>query len=107
MSDNINIKGLRIDLGDAEYVCDFNAYFELTNPKDDIYMADGSPAPDRGQDEVNFLMVQLVDTVQLTPKFSPIVEPTVLAELEAACLDWCRDDGHIHMEAFKQAKGHK
>lgn len=107
MHDNINIKGLRIDLGDSEYVCDFNAFFELANPRDDIYTPDGAPAPDRGQDEVNFLMVQLTESVQLTPKFSPVIESAMLAELEAACLDWCRDNGDAHMEAFKQAKGHK
>jgi hypothetical protein len=107
MNNTIHVDGLRIECLGEEYVCDFDVDFDVLNPKDDIYNPDGSPAPDRGQDEVNFRQVKITASVLLGKKFSPIVESSVLAQLEEMCLDWCRDDGGMHMEAFKQFKCYK
>jgi hypothetical protein len=107
MSDTIIVNGLRVELEDATYVCDFNVFFEVVNPRDDIYTSDGQPATDRGQDEVNFMLAQMTEMVMLSPHFGQVEDQPTKARLEEACLDWCRDDAEMHIEAFKQFKGHK
>ena len=104
MSDSVTVNGLRVELEDATYVCDFKAFFEIVNAQSDIYSADGQQAPERGQDEVNFMLAQMTDIIMLSPYFGPIEDQETKARLEEACLDWCRDDAEIHTEAFKRFK---
>lgn len=102
MNDNIHIDGLRVELNGKEYICDFNAFFEMVNARDSIYVPDGEGQPPRPQDDVNFILVQMTDSVRVLPEFSPIVDSPTLARLEEECLDWCRDDIEVYAKAFKK-----
>lgn len=107
MNNTITIEGFKIEHRKKRYVCDFDVDFDLINPKDDIYTPEGADAVDRGQDEVNFRQVQIKIVMMLGLKGMQITNPATIAELEEICLDWCRDEPSLHMQAFKQAKGHK
>jgi hypothetical protein len=104
MNNTITVNGLRVELKDATYVCDFNVFFEIVNPRDDIYTSIGDASPEGGQSEINFILAQMKEMVMLSPHFGQVDDQTTKATLEEACLDWCRDDAIMHYEAFKNAK---
>jgi hypothetical protein len=104
---NINIEGFRIEHLGTDYVCDFDVHYELVNPKDDIYTPEGEEAFDRGQDEVNFTQVEIKIAMSLGRDGMQITNSATLASLNEICLDWCRDEPSMHIEAFKQAKSQK
>lgn len=110
MSNSIEIKNAKFLYRGLYFICDFNVDFELVNPSDDIYRPNGEPAPDRGQDEVNFLCANIKYALYFNEAentWYSIPDQGMLAELCEQCLDWCRDTPEMHTEAFKQAKGHK
>jgi len=101
MNNAIQINGLRVEHGGNEYICDFKAHYEVLNARDGIYVPEGMEQIDRPQDDVNFVLVQMTDSVRVLPKFSPIVDSAILARLEEDCLDWCRDDIEVYEMALK------
>lgn len=110
MSDNFEVANAKFKHRGIYFICDFNVQFEVVNPKDDIYQANGETAPDRGQDEINFICATIKYALffnESEKTWYSVQDQGLLAELCENCLDWCRDTPDVHMQAFKQIKGYK
>lgn len=104
----MEIEGLTLVRGPVLFSVDCEIEFDLINPKDDIYRADGESEFDRGQDEVNFRQVWIKSVLKRNEDGDwegvSVEQKSIVSEM---ILDWCRDTPEMHIDAFKAAKGHK
>lgn len=109
MSFNFDLKEVTIEYCGKQYCLDFNVEFDLYNPKAEIYNNSGDITSDRGQDEVYFRQVWIKNGIELGTNTNISMSDTywIGGELDEVCLDWCRDNPEMHIEAFKHAKGYK